>query len=132
MRLLRQYQLEMVGGAIVVGIILWTSFYLLSYFGSDPRRYEWPISAPFLILYATYFLRLRNKISLADRRRLTTWSLIKWVALGIVLVLTTSTPISAREYASLKLLYIAFTIFLADSYFDFRNITLKSLSKKDN
>lgn len=132
MRLLRQYQLEMVGGAIVVGIILWTSFYLLSYFGSDPRRYEWLISAPFLILYATYFLRLRNKISLADRRRLTTWSLIKWVALGIVLVLTTSTPISAREYASLKLLYIAFTIFLADSYFDFRNITLKSLSKKDN
>lgn len=108
---------------------MWSYFYGLKYLGADPHDYEWIVAAPLLFFYIIYILRIRGKITLNDRRSLTTKSLVYWIFLGVTLFTSYETPIPIKDYWSLNVMFLAFTILLADSYWDFQNITLKSLKK---
>jgi hypothetical protein len=109
--------------------MVWSFFYALKYFGADPHDYEWYLAAPMLIFYIVYILRLRDKIALSDRRAATAKSIIYWTFLGVSLFASYEAPIAAKDYWSLNLLYLVFTIFLADSYWDFKKITMKDIKK---
>lgn len=129
MKILRQYQLDIIFLFFALILILWSFFYGLKYLGADPHDYEWYAAGPLLIFYLIYILRIRDKIELSDRRNMTTKSLIYWILLGISLFTSYTTPVPARDYWSLNVLYLLFSLFLADSYWDFKMITMKSLKK---
>ncbi|MFA6547699.1 MAG: hypothetical protein WCT11_01995 [Candidatus Magasanikbacteria bacterium] len=129
MRILRKYQLDIIFLFFALILIMWSYFYGLQYFGVDPHRYEWFVAGPLLFFYIIYVFKIRNQITIADRRSLTTKSLVYWILLGISLFATYNTPIPAKDYWSLNALFFAFTLFLADSYWDFAGITLKNFKK---
>lgn len=129
MKILRQYQLDIIFLFFALILIMWSYFYGLKYLGADPHDYEWLVAGPLLAFYIFYILRIRDQIALSDRRFMTTKSLVYWILLGVSLFSTYNTPISAKDYWSLNAIFFIFTIFLADSYWDFKSITMKSFKK---
>ncbi|EKD43676.1 MAG: hypothetical protein ACD_72C00176G0003 [uncultured bacterium] len=129
MKILRQYQLDIIFLFFAIVLILWAFFYGLKYLGADPHDYEWFVALPLMFFYLVYISHIRDKISLSDRRALTTKSLVYWILFGVSLFETYTTPIPAKDYWSLNALYLIFSILLADSYWDFKSITMKSLKK---
>jgi len=129
MKLLRRYQLDIIFLFFALILIIWSFFYGLKYLGVDPHNYEWYVAGPLLLFYVVFILRLRDKIAINDRRAMTTKSMIYWIILGISLFYTYATPIPVKDYWSLNFLFLIFTILLADSYWDFKNITLKNFKK---
>jgi len=88
------------------------------------------VVVPLLIFYIVGLASIRGTISLTDRRYLTGKSLAYWIALGVMLFASYETPVAASDYWSINALFLVFTLFLADSYWDFRAIGLKGLFKK--
>lgn len=131
MQILRKYQLDIIFLFFALVIIVGLIFYFLEYLGEDPHNFELITAGPLLILYVAYSLELRSKVRLSERRALTGKTLTYWLALGILLFASFAGPISAKEYLSLDLFFIAFTLLLADSYWDFRKMTLGTLIDKN-
>ena len=131
MKILRRYQLDIIFLFFAFGVIMRVSFVTLQGLGIDPHGIEWYIAGPLIALYAAYLGDIRGRISLADRRQLTGKSLAYWIALGIVVSITYSQPLAANEYWSMDILLLLFTLFLADSYWDFRALRLKNLFNKE-
>ena len=130
MLILRKYQLDIIFLFFALLIIIGLIFYGLSYFGEDPPNFPWYTAGPLVVLYFAYVWEIRNKINIAERRKLTGKTMVYWIALGIILFTNFSAPISAREYLTVNILFIVFTLLLADSYWDFKKITLKSFRDK--
>ena len=130
MQILRKYQLDIIFIFFVLIILSWSTLFGLQYLNVDPHRYEWVVTGPLILLYVIWLKTIREQIRLSERRQLTGKTLAYWITLLITLFLTYSTPLPARDYWSIKTLFIVFTLFLADSYWDFRSITFKSIFKK--
>ncbi len=130
MLILRKYQLDIVFLFIAFSLIIWLAFFLLKFLGADPHKYELFIAAPIIFLYFAYLWKMRSKIRLKDRRSVTSKSMIYWIILGITLFATYSTPVSASDYWSIEVLFLIFTLLLADSYWDFKALTLKTFTDK--
>ncbi|OGH70336.1 MAG: hypothetical protein A2754_01190 [Candidatus Magasanikbacteria bacterium RIFCSPHIGHO2_01_FULL_47_8] len=130
MLLLRKYQLDIIFLFFGISSITWTIFYFIKSFGKDPHNYEWYVGAPLLAIYCAVLWRIREKINRHDRRELTGATLFYWITFGLVLFLSYAAPLPAREYWSIETFFIIFTIFLADSYWNFKKLTLKTLFKK--
>ncbi|OGH88478.1 MAG: hypothetical protein A3J93_04410 [Candidatus Magasanikbacteria bacterium RIFOXYC2_FULL_42_28] len=132
MHILRKYQLDIVFLFFALTILLWAFFYALEYFGVDPRDYEWYVAGPLLIFYGVFIWQIRGKISIADRRALTTKSMLYWITLGVIMFLTFDTPVSAIDFWSVRVFFIIFTLLLADSYWDFKKISIRCLAREKN
>ena len=130
MLVLRKYQLDIIFLFVAFLIFIWLIFFLLKFIGADPHQYELFVAGPFLILYFAYLWKVRGEINLKDRRAMTGKSLVYWIILGITLFSAYSTPIAASDYLSIEILFLIFTLLLADSYWDFKNICLKSFSDR--
>lgn len=130
MKLLRKYQLDIIFLFFALIIITWIFFYILEYFGADSHDYEWFVAGPLILLYTTSLLKIRKKIAISERRAMTNKSLIYWILLGITLFSSYTTPISAREFWSINLFFIIFTLLLADSYWDFKKMTIRKIFQK--
>ncbi|TAN32764.1 hypothetical protein EPN28_04590 [Patescibacteria group bacterium] len=127
---LRKYQLDIVFLFFAFMLIAWISFYIIQGLGLDPHDYEWYIAGPLLALFAGYLLELRAKINKSEQRSVCAKSLTYWIALGVALFATYAAPIPAKDFWSSNALFIAFTLLLADSYWDFRALTLKTMFRK--
>lgn len=130
MLILRKYQLDIIFLFAALLIFIMLFFYFISYFGEDPHKFEPLVAGPLIILYAAYMWELRSKIRLSERRSLTSRSLVLWIILGISLFIVFDKPVPAKEYLSLNILFALFTVFLADSYWDFKKISIKSFRDK--
>ena len=80
--------------------------------------------------YFFFIWKVRGQIALSDRRALTTKSMLYWLALGIIMFLTYDTPVAAIDFWSVRIFFIIFTLLLADSYWDFKKMSLKCLLKE--
>ena len=127
MMLLRRYQLDIIFLFFALMILLWTIFYSLQRLGADPHKYEWYAAAPLLFIYFIFLWQIREKINRHERRALTGETLCYWIAFGSILFFSYAAPLPAKDYWSFEVLFIMFTIFLADSYWDFKRISLESL-----
>ncbi len=132
MVLLRKYQLEIVFLFFGLTGILWSVLSLLNLQGLDAHKFEWYVALPALIFYIVMLLKIRKRIKHQEHRALTGRSLAYWLALGVVLFASYDTPLSVLDYWSLEIMFILFTIFLADSYWDFRNLTFRGIFSKKN
>ncbi|HSR88885.1 MAG TPA: hypothetical protein VLK22_00605 [Candidatus Udaeobacter sp.] len=130
MLVLRKYQLDIIFLFFALILILALIFYTLSHFGKDPHDFEWYTAAPLILLYFAYLWNIRSKINISERRRLTSKTLIYWIALGIILFNRFNSPISLNQYLTIKIMFIVFTLLLADSYWDFKKITITSFRDK--
>lgn len=90
----------------------------------DQQVYAWYALFPWMALYITYCLRLRSKIPEKDQTKPQKRHIFYWVALGIAIVaLNTSQQIpEQRIYSAFNASFIVFSLFLADSYWDFNEI----------
>lgn len=132
MIILRKYQLDIVFLFLALLLFIGMIFYWLEQLGKDPHDFEWYIAGPLVFFYFIYIWQMRNKINIAQRRSLTTKSLIYWIVLGIILFIHFESPLAAKSYWSMTVLFLVFTLLLADSYWDFKKINLKSfLDKKE-
>ena len=132
MKLLRHYQLDIIFYFLLALILTWGSFYTLNELGRDPHDFEWLITLPILAVYTFWLLRIRSRIAPNEDRRLTGKTFFYWIVLGIILFISYETPVPASDYWSVNLLYLVFTLLLADSYWDFRALKIKGLFGKDN
>ncbi len=130
MKVLRKYQLDIIFLFFALLIIIGLVFFGLSYFGEDPHNFEWYTAGPLIILYFAYIWEIRNKVNIYERRSVTGKTLVYWIALGIALFADFNAPISAQEYLTVNLLFIIFTLLLADSYWDFKKLTLKNFKQE--
>lgn len=129
---LRKYQLDIIFLFFSLLAIIWSIFYLLQYLGADAHRYEWQAAGPLIIIYAAALWQIRAKIRLDEHRKLTGYTLFYWIILGITLLFSYSSPLPAASYYPVELLFVIFTLYLADSYWDFRKLTLKNLLSRKN
>ncbi len=125
MQILRKYQLDIIFLFFALLIFIGLVFYGLSSFGEDPHNFEWYTAGPLIVLYFAYVWEIRSKINISERRGVTGKTLIYWIILGITLFVNFYGPISAQEYLTIDILFIIFTLLLADSYWDFKKISLK-------
>lgn len=130
MQLLRKYQLDIIFLFFSISALVWTIFFFIQFGGADPHDYEWVISAPLLFFYFIILWRIREKISQHDHRALTGRTTLYWVALGLIFFLSYASPVPASSYLSFEIIFIVFTIFLADSYWDFQKMTIKNIFRK--
>lgn len=130
MLFLRKYQLDIIFLFFALLIILNLFFYGLKFFGADPRLFEWYLGGPLIIFYAIYLWTIRQKINLKDRRALTGKTIFYWLAFCLGILISTDGPMPAGEYWTVRILFIAFTLLLADSYWDFKKLSLGTLFKE--
>ena len=129
MKLLRRYQLDIIFLYVALFVIVGLTFLAIGYLGGDPHDYQWFTVGPLIVFYVIYLLSIRKKINIDDRRQWSGKSLVYWIILGIMIVSSYKTPLSARDYWSMELMFIAFTILLADSYWDFKKISIRNLAE---
>ncbi len=127
MRLLRHYQLDVIFLFFALGSLLWATLYALNYFNIEATKYEWFMGAPLIIFYVVHLLHIRRNIRAADRRQVTPKSLVYWIALGCILFASYDTPLPAGKFWSINLLFVIFTLLLADSYWDFKRLNLDTV-----
>jgi hypothetical protein len=111
-------------------VFIWTIFYFIKKHGGDPHAYEWLITFPVIIVSVIALFKIRDRIKLSDRRAITGRSLLYWIILGVSLFLSYKTPVPASDYWSINTIFILATLFLADSYWDFKGITIKNFKDR--
>ena len=130
MKVLRKYQLDIIFLFFALLVFIGLAFFGLEQFGQDPHKFEWLVVGPFMALYFAYCWEIRNKIELSARRNVTVKSLLYWIALGITIFISYAEPVGVKNYLSINILFLVFTLLLADSYWDFAKISLRSFRDK--
>ncbi len=130
MQILRKYQLDIIFLFLVLAAIDAITLSSLKFIDQDFHQLEWIITLPLMLLFVVWLSNIRAKIQLSERRRLTGKTLFYWIVLGIIIFINSSTPVSVRNFESTKIFFIIFTLFLADSYWDFKKLTIKNIFKK--
>jgi hypothetical protein len=117
-----KYQLEVIF-LFIGGLFLFFPYYFLIeeiyFFNMDV--WQWYFFWPWMTLYMLYSLRMRSKISRQERVAPLTRPLLYWIVLGIALAVMNTSSYAITPLLSVDLMYIIFTLFLADSYWDFKS-----------
>lgn len=81
--------------------------------------YQWYFTLPWTTLYILWCLRIRNQIPAGERISPLKRPLGHWMLLGIALIAYQLEPVNLARYYSVDIPFAVFTLFLADSYWDF-------------
>lgn len=115
-----KYQLEVIF-LFVTGLFLFVPYYLiLDEFGLDKLKYQWYFFWPFMAFYIIYSLYTRNKIR--DEEKINPYKrhLVYWMLLGLIIIFFQIQPNDLEKLQSIDISFLVFTLFLADSYWDFK------------
>ncbi len=116
-----KYQLEVIL-LFVAGFFLFFPYYYLveDVYQLNMEALQWYFFIPWITFYVFVSLRTRAKVTTREyipaRKRHTGY----WILLGIALVWLQIENIALTPLYSLDIMYIVFSLFLADSYWDFR------------
>lgn len=116
-----KYQLEVVF-LFASGIFLLVPFLvLLQEYNLELYTYQWYFFWPWMLFYSWYSLVTRAQTLPEERVTPLKRPIMHWVLLGLLITTYYLSPISLTHPRSLDIAFIIFTLFLADSYWDFRN-----------
>ena len=119
-----QYQLEIIF-LYVVGIFLFIPYYLiLEEFQLNKLEYQWYFFWPFMIFYSVYSLYTRNKITDEEKVNPRKRHMLHWVLIGLIIIFIQTQPTNLARMQSLDLSFLIFSLFLADSYWNFKKMEL--------
>ncbi len=104
------------------------AFSLFQYLGWNAGRLTWYIVILWSLGYTGYCLRLRDSIGPSERISPLKRPIGHWVILGIALIYLNvlETAEAQRLYPAINFSFIIFTLFLSDSYWDFKKSRLFS------
>ncbi|OGH60039.1 MAG: hypothetical protein A2725_00100 [Candidatus Magasanikbacteria bacterium RIFCSPHIGHO2_01_FULL_33_34] len=119
-----KYQLEIIF-LYAVGIFLFLPYYLiLDEFNLSKIEYQWYFFWPFITFYTIYSLYTRNKINDAEKINPHKRNIIYWILFGLSILFIQIQPSTLNHLKSLDLSFLVLSLFLADSYWDFKKIRL--------
>jgi len=81
--------------------------------------YQWYFTIPWTAIFVAWGLTLRGKIPQGERITPLKRPIVHWVLLGIAIIAYQLEPVNLERYYSFDLTFVIFTLFLADSYWDF-------------
>ncbi|MBD3311509.1 MAG: hypothetical protein GF349_03365 [Candidatus Magasanikbacteria bacterium] len=110
----------------VFGFFLVIPYYqLVNILQYDIQTWQWYFFWPWLIFYCLYCLVQRSKITRKEMLNPLKRPIMHWVLLGITIVLIhTQKETNLTDIYSLDIAFSVFSLFLADSYWDFKKINL--------
>ncbi len=90
----------------------------------DMQEYQWYFFIPMTIFYAIYCLVERGRIGEEERVNSLKRPIVHWVLLGISLIALQLHPQEnyLEKITALNFVFAVFSLFLADSYWDFKKI----------
>jgi len=107
----------------VFGLFLMFPFYLLvEEYGYDMTVWQWYFIIPWMVFYVPYCLKLRAKTGTYERIAPQKRHIGYWVLLGLTVVLIHLQPIDLERIYGIDFAFIIFSLFVADSYWDFKKI----------
>lgn len=117
-----RYRLE-VFFLYVSGFFLLFPFYMfVELYGFDSTLWQWYFFVPWMLFYSIYSLRMRATIPAREEIKPLKRHIVHWVLLGLSIVLIHLQPTKLGDLRSFDYSFIVFSLFLADSYWDFRSI----------
>ena len=110
----------------VFGFFLVIPYYqMIEILELDIQTWQWYFFWPWVTFYSLYCLFQRTKIKRSEMRNPLKRPIIQWILLGITIILIhTQQETNLNDIYSLDIGFTIFTIFLADSYWDFKKINL--------
>jgi peptidoglycan/LPS O-acetylase OafA/YrhL len=121
-----RYQLGVVF-LFVLGLVLLFPYALfMTKQGLDQTLYQWYFILPWSILYIMYGLYLRSRVSKEERIRPQKRHLVWWIVLGLALIFYHTQPLNLERLYGVDIIFTIFTLFLADTYWDFKDIPSRS------
>lgn len=119
---LHKYQL----GIILVftaGFLLLFPYYLLMLeLEIDISKWQWYFLFPWMIFYISYMASLRSKISKRANITAKKFPIVHWVFLGIAIIaFNIGMPLRLDRLYGIDSAFIIFSLFLADSFWDFKS-----------
>ena len=117
---LHRYQLEVIF-LFAAGFFLFFPYYLLlERFHIDVHTWQWYFFWPWMTAYVLYVIRLRARIPESNQQLPQKRAVAHWALLGITLFVTNQGVFSGGLLSSIDLAFVIFSLFLADSYWNFR------------
>jgi hypothetical protein len=117
-----KYQLEVVL-LFVFGFFLYIPYFILmDELSLEKQVYQWYFFWPWMVFYVLYSLNTRRRIKPLEKTMPLRRPIVHWVLLGITLIAFHLQPGDLQQLQSVDLMFAIFSLFLADSYWDFRNI----------
>lgn len=116
------YQLEIVL-LFVFGFFLYTPYEMLIFeYHLDIQTYQWYFFIPWMIIYTLYCLQARAKIQPEEKVNPLKRPIVHWILLGISIIVMQLQPVEDRmtQIIAINYAFIVFSLFLADSYWDFK------------
>jgi len=94
----------------------------------DQRAWGWYFIVPWTAIYSAYCLRLRNRVTPAERVSPLKRPLGHWIVLGLSIIYFNAVKDSEfqRIYPAFNFAFLIFTVFLADSYWDFKKLKYRN------
>jgi hypothetical protein len=115
-----KYQLEVIF-LFVAGFFLFFPYYYLveNIYFLNMDVLQWYFFLPWIIFYTLYSLKTRASVPKQERVSPLKRPIAHWVLLGIAIVALQTKNYHITPLYSLDIMYIVFSLFLADSYWDF-------------
>jgi len=88
--------------------------------------YQWWYFWIWESFYILYLLKVRNAIPKKERINPQKRPIIYWIILGVALVALSQSSFSVERFLALDYSFIIFSLFLADSYWDFTKTIIKT------
>lgn len=86
--------------------------------------WQWYFIIPWMTGYTFYCLKLRSKIKAYERISPQKRHIGYWILLGISIIMIHLEPTDLERIYAIDFAFIIFSIFLADSYWDFQKLKL--------
>ncbi|HCC13946.1 MAG TPA: hypothetical protein DEP63_04315 [Candidatus Magasanikbacteria bacterium] len=113
------YQLEVIFLFFIGFCLFFAYFLIMEYYQLDMATAQWYFVAPWTAIYTLWCLTLRTNIPKDEQITALKRPIIHWMLLGIMLLAYQLEPINLERLYSFDITFFVFTIFLADSYWDF-------------
>lgn len=121
----QKYQLEVIFLFTVLIMLYVPYFLVMDEFGWDKQTWQWHFFWPLTIIFVAYSLNMRDKIRPDEMVNPLKRPIMHWLLLGLLIIMYHLQPLTLMRLQSFDLMFIIFTLFLADSYWDFKTLKLK-------
>jgi hypothetical protein len=107
----------------IFGFFLFFPYYLLMQeFNLNIHLWQWFFFVPWMIFYIYYSLKQRSKIPPQEQKNPLVRPIGHWVLLGLSIVFLMYQPSDLRDMDSINIAFIILSLFVADGYWDYRNL----------
>ncbi len=119
-----RYQIEVIL-LFVFGFFIYIPYQLLmEEFALEQQVWQWYFFWPWMIFYILYSFNTRRKIKPSEKISPLKRPIAHWVLLGLTLIALHVQPRSMEQLLSVDLMFAIFSLFLADSYWSFKNVRI--------